>query len=62
MVLLGLVKRSLCCFKRRRRSSCDSEPLTAVGVGTSFETKKPSDNSVSNKLTSLLMVKMRLLS
>ncbi|KAG8337714.1 receptor-binding cancer antigen expressed on SiSo cells isoform X2 [Homalodisca vitripennis] len=34
LVIFGLIKRSLCCFKRRRRSSCDSIPLTGVGIGT----------------------------
>ncbi|XP_054269797.1 receptor-binding cancer antigen expressed on SiSo cells [Macrosteles quadrilineatus] len=37
LFIFGLVKRSLCCFKRRRRSSCDSIPLTGVGVGTRYE-------------------------
>lgn len=31
-MLLGFVKRALCCFRRRRRTSCDPIPLTAVGV------------------------------
>ncbi|BES92078.1 Estrogen receptor Hypothetical protein site associated, antigen, 9 [Nesidiocoris tenuis] len=30
--LLNLVKRSLCCFRRRRKSSADVVPLTDVGV------------------------------
>uniref|UniRef100_A0A1B6CFX1 Receptor-binding cancer antigen expressed on SiSo cells n=1 Tax=Clastoptera arizonana TaxID=38151 RepID=A0A1B6CFX1_9HEMI len=48
ILLLGLVKKSLCCFKRRRRLSCDSEPLTAVGVGITFETKKTDANDLQN--------------
>ncbi|XP_075232723.1 receptor-binding cancer antigen expressed on SiSo cells isoform X2 [Lycorma delicatula] len=43
LIILGLVKRSLCCFKRRRRLSCDSEPLTNVGVVSNYETKKKYD-------------------
>lgn len=30
--IITLFKRALCCFKRRRRSSCDSVPLTHVGI------------------------------
>jgi hypothetical protein len=32
LLLLGVVKRALCCFRRRRRESGDPIPLTAVGV------------------------------
>lgn len=32
LFLLGVVKRALCCFRRRRRASGDPIPLTAVGV------------------------------
>ncbi|KAG9433540.1 receptor-binding cancer antigen protein expressed on SiSo cells [Apis mellifera carnica] len=30
--LLGVFRRAMCCFRRRRRSSCDSIPLSAIGV------------------------------
>lgn len=44
LVILGLVKRSLCCFRRRRRVSFESEPLTNVGVvSNNYETKKRYD-------------------
>uniref|UniRef100_A0A1B6LXV1 Receptor-binding cancer antigen expressed on SiSo cells n=1 Tax=Graphocephala atropunctata TaxID=36148 RepID=A0A1B6LXV1_9HEMI len=39
LVIFGLIKRSLCCFKRRRRSSCESILLTDVGVGTPIHGK-----------------------
>ncbi|XP_015589772.1 receptor-binding cancer antigen expressed on SiSo cells [Cephus cinctus] len=32
VILLGVFRRAMCCFRRRRRSSCDSIPLSAVGV------------------------------
>jgi hypothetical protein len=32
LFLFGVVKRALCCFRRRRRASGDPIPLTAVGV------------------------------
>jgi hypothetical protein len=32
LFFLGLVKRALCCFRRRRRQSGDPIQLTAVGV------------------------------
>ncbi|EZA56402.1 hypothetical protein DMN91_010283 [Ooceraea biroi] len=32
VLLLGLFKRAMCCLRRRRRSSCDSVPLSTVGV------------------------------
>jgi len=32
LLVLGVVKRALCCFRRRRRASGDPVPLTAVGV------------------------------
>ncbi|XP_051155899.1 receptor-binding cancer antigen expressed on SiSo cells isoform X1 [Leptopilina boulardi] len=32
LLLLGAFRRAMCCFRRRRRSSCDSIPLSAVGV------------------------------
>lgn len=35
--LLNLLKRSLCCFRRRRKLSADSEQLTAVGVVPNFQ-------------------------
>lgn len=34
--IVGIWKRALCCFRRRRRMSCDSVPLTAVGVISDF--------------------------
>lgn len=34
--IVSLWKRALCCFRRRRRMSCDSVPLTAVGVISDF--------------------------
>lgn len=30
--IISLFRKALCCFKRRRRSSCDSVPLTHVGI------------------------------
>ncbi|XP_008555323.1 receptor-binding cancer antigen expressed on SiSo cells [Microplitis demolitor] len=39
--LLSIFRRALCCLRRRRRSSCDSIPLSAVGV---------IPNSVNNKV------------
>lgn len=47
LVLLGIIKRSLCCLRRRRKSSCDSVPLTAVGIGSTYE-----QNTSSNELHS----------
>ncbi|XP_067005565.1 receptor-binding cancer antigen expressed on SiSo cells [Anabrus simplex] len=44
-LLLGVVKRALCCFRRRRRNSCDPIPLTAVGVVPNKET----DTSMLNE-------------
>ncbi|KAH0955757.1 hypothetical protein HN011_003227 [Eciton burchellii] len=32
VLLLGIFKRAMCCLRRRRRSSCDSVPLSTVGV------------------------------
>ncbi|XP_069699763.1 receptor-binding cancer antigen expressed on SiSo cells [Periplaneta americana] len=32
LLLLGVVKRALCCFRRRRRASGDPIPLTGVGI------------------------------
>lgn len=32
MLLFGMFKRAMCCLRRRRRSSCDSVPLSTVGV------------------------------
>ncbi|XP_070514802.1 receptor-binding cancer antigen expressed on SiSo cells isoform X1 [Cardiocondyla obscurior] len=32
VLLFGLFKRAMCCLRRRRRSSCDSVPLSAIGV------------------------------
>lgn len=32
MIVLGIIKRGLCCFRRRRRASADPVPLIAVGV------------------------------
>ncbi|XP_034191338.1 uncharacterized protein LOC117609295 isoform X1 [Osmia lignaria lignaria] len=32
VILLGIFKRAMCCLRRRRRSSCDSIPLSVVGV------------------------------
>ncbi|KAK9297050.1 hypothetical protein QLX08_009143 [Tetragonisca angustula] len=32
VVLLGIFRRAMCCLRRRRRSSCDSIPLSTVGV------------------------------
>lgn len=45
LVVLGLVKRSLCCFRRRRRVSFDAEPLTNIGVVSNYESKKKYDVS-----------------
>ncbi|XP_033230643.1 receptor-binding cancer antigen expressed on SiSo cells [Belonocnema kinseyi] len=32
LVIVGAFRRAMCCFRRRRRSSCDSIPLSAIGV------------------------------
>lgn len=32
VLLFGVFKRAMCCLRRRRRSSCDSVPLAAIGV------------------------------
>ncbi|XP_011156563.1 receptor-binding cancer antigen expressed on SiSo cells [Solenopsis invicta] len=32
VLLVGVFKRAMCCLRRRRRSSCDSVPLSTVGV------------------------------
>lgn len=32
VLLFGMFKRAMCCLRRRRRSSCDSVPLSTVGV------------------------------
>lgn len=32
VILMGIFRRALCCLKRRRRSSCDTIPLSSVGV------------------------------
>ncbi|KMQ91637.1 receptor-binding cancer antigen [Lasius niger] len=32
VILFGIFKRAMCCLRRRRRSSCDCEPLSTVGV------------------------------
>lgn len=32
VILLGVFKRAMCCLRRRRRSSCDSIPLSVVDV------------------------------
>ncbi|XP_077281499.1 receptor-binding cancer antigen expressed on SiSo cells isoform X2 [Temnothorax americanus] len=32
VLLFGIFKRAMCCLRRRRRSSCDSVPLSTVGV------------------------------
>ncbi|KAK2582094.1 hypothetical protein KPH14_002796 [Odynerus spinipes] len=32
VLLFGVFRRAMCCLRRRRRSSCDSIPLSAVGV------------------------------
>ncbi|KAL6440516.1 hypothetical protein ACFW04_003199 [Cataglyphis niger] len=32
VLLFGIFKRAMCCLRRRRRSSCDCEPLSTVGV------------------------------
>ncbi|XP_018564205.1 uncharacterized protein LOC108905705 [Anoplophora glabripennis] len=37
-VFVNIFRRALCCFRRRRRSSCESVPLTHV-VSNSEETK-----------------------
>ncbi|XP_049964024.1 receptor-binding cancer antigen expressed on SiSo cells [Schistocerca serialis cubense] len=41
LMFLGIVKRALCCLRRRRRLSGDPVPLTAVGV-------VPNTNTVEN--------------
>ncbi|KAL1123599.1 hypothetical protein AAG570_002675 [Ranatra chinensis] len=37
LFLVGVIRRSLCCFRRRRKSSVDSVPLTTIGIVPSFE-------------------------
>ncbi|XP_020281588.1 receptor-binding cancer antigen expressed on SiSo cells-like [Pseudomyrmex gracilis] len=32
VLLFGIFKRAMCCLRRRRRSSCDSVPLSTIGV------------------------------
>ncbi|XP_012228801.1 receptor-binding cancer antigen expressed on SiSo cells [Linepithema humile] len=32
VLLFGIFKRAMCCLRRRRKSSCDSIPLSTVGV------------------------------
>ncbi|XP_015428474.1 PREDICTED: receptor-binding cancer antigen expressed on SiSo cells [Dufourea novaeangliae] len=32
VLILGILRQAMCCLRRRRRSSCDSIPLSAVGV------------------------------
>lgn len=42
LFLLGLFRRSLCCFRRRRKMSTDVVPLTGVGVVPSSQTQNDS--------------------
>lgn len=37
-IFVNIFRRALCCFRRRRRSSCDSVPLTHV-ISNSEDTK-----------------------
>jgi len=37
LFILNLIKKSLCCFRRRRKVSVDSVPLTGIGVISTFE-------------------------
>lgn len=32
LFIVGLFRRALCCFRRKRHPSCDSIPLTAIGI------------------------------
>ncbi|XP_015518169.2 receptor-binding cancer antigen expressed on SiSo cells [Neodiprion lecontei] len=32
LIIFGVFRRAMCCFRKRRRSSCESIPLSAVGV------------------------------
>lgn len=42
---VGVWRRALCCFRRRRRMSCDSVPLTAIGVVPDYPGASCSSNS-----------------
>uniref|UniRef100_A0A0A9YAT3 Uncharacterized protein n=1 Tax=Lygus hesperus TaxID=30085 RepID=A0A0A9YAT3_LYGHE len=37
LFILNLIKKSLCCLRRRRKSSADVVPLTDVGIGPNFQ-------------------------
>lgn len=32
LFIIGIFRRALCCFRRKRHPSCDSIPLTAIGI------------------------------
>ncbi|XP_046745258.1 receptor-binding cancer antigen expressed on SiSo cells [Diprion similis] len=32
LIIFGVFRRAMCCFRKRRRSSCESIPLSAIGV------------------------------
>lgn len=32
LIIFGVFRRAMCCFRRRRRSSCESIPLSAIGI------------------------------
>lgn len=45
---VGIWRRALCCFRRRRRMSCDSIPLTAVGVVSDYAGPSCSGGEMDN--------------
>lgn len=49
LFILNVLKRSLCCFRRRRKSSADSVPLTDVGVIPNYQQGNNQDLSNWNK-------------
>ena len=46
LLILGIIKRGLCCFRRRRRGSVDPVPLLTVGV-------IPNNDTVENGVVSV---------
>lgn len=39
LFILGILRRAMCCLRRRRRSSCDSIPLSTIGVVSNTNNK-----------------------
>ncbi|XP_022184259.2 receptor-binding cancer antigen expressed on SiSo cells isoform X2 [Nilaparvata lugens] len=42
-IMLGLLRRSLCCLRRRRKLSCDSDTLTTIGIIPQYESHPKQD-------------------